>query len=219
MDRKTVEITTPAFPSPLPTEHQALCDIFYNHWQALAGEARRHNQALTEQAKIDTGGDMELFDESKYDFIREPRQVEIAAVMPPKVNAAVILGNYNYQIGNGGFSQHHGNGYSESNDAIRLLLQGATDIGIVGADLMLKIHEEYITRLEAEDRGSRATDFGRYFDNDDDVESDEFEGDSFRDLDSRYYDIATEPLMQVILDRFDEVTASSFMAGAYRKAA
>lgn len=217
MDFATIAIPAPTLPSPLPTDQQALMNIFYDFWQALSAQVREHNKAVQERAKTDGvdvssapfGVDMET-----YDFLRELRQAEIAAVMPHKVNAAVILGNMNYQVNNGGWAQYLDNRYAESLGAAVSLFKGATDIGIPDADKVLAILEEFGRRLD--DR-EKTTSFGSGLGDDD---YDDGDSDPFGDLDTRYYAIKThEPLMQAILDRFDDVVAGAFMAGAYRKAA
>jgi hypothetical protein len=220
MDFATIAIPAPTLPNPLPTDHQALMDHFYTTWQDLAAKVREHNRAVQERAKTD-GVDVSSapfdVDMDKYDFLREPRQAEIAAVMPHKVNAAVILGNTNYQIGNGGFSQLHDNGYTASLGAVITLYKGAADLGIADADKVLAILEEFAKRLEADEKSS-APAFGYAFGSGEDEE--EELRDSFDDLDTRYYAIENiEPMMQAILDRFEEVAMGAFMAGAYRKAA
>jgi hypothetical protein len=47
---------------------------------------------------------------------------------------AVVIGNLNYQVENGGFSQWHGNGYSAARHALREAL------GSVGTETALKAH-------------------------------------------------------------------------------
>jgi hypothetical protein len=144
-------------------------------------------------------------------MMRGPRQSEIAAVMPPKVNAAVILGNMHYQIGNGGWAQYDDNGYSQSVDAARALYQGAVDVGIEDADKVVALIDEFKKR-----RSDAQPGFGRDYD----YESDEDEDDIlYDDLDTRYYAIEGGALMQAMLDRFEDITAYAFLAGAYRKAA
>lgn len=215
MDFATLAIPAPTLPNPLPTDHQKLMNTFYDFWQGLSAQVREHNKAVQERANTDGvdvssapfGVDMET-----YDFLREPRQAEIAAVMPHKVNAAVILGNMNYQVNNGGWAQYLDNRYAESLGATASLFKGAADIGIPDADKVLAILEDFGRRLE--DR-EKTTSFGSGDDDYDDGDSD-----PFGDLDTRYYAIEDhELLMQAILDRFDDVVAGAFMAGAYRKAA
>ena len=87
MNLPTVTIPHPTLPSPLPTDHQELMDVFYEHYQMLASKVRENNASLQE-------GCNEIFvNPSIEGMLRTPEQREIAAVMPPKVNAAVILGN------------------------------------------------------------------------------------------------------------------------------
>lgn len=204
MNLQTIEITQPELPDVLPTEHQKLMDIFYNHWQALSAKVRENNAALQEGC-CDTFVNPEV-----EGMMRSPTQAEIAAVMPPKVNAAVILGNMHYQIGNGGWAQYDGNGYSDSVDAARALYEGAANVGIENADKVIELIDQFKKRKgESEQPGG-------YYGDDDEYDDD---GDIYDDLDTRYYDIEGEKLMQEMLDRFEEITAYSFMAGAYHKAA
>ena len=204
MNLPTIEITQPELPATLPTEHQKLMNLFYGHWQTLSAEVRKNNADLQE-------GCCDVFVNPNVEgMLRGPSQSEIAAVMPAKVNAAVILGNMHYQIGNGGWAQYDGNGYSESVDAARALYEGAAKVGIENADRVVELIDEFKKRKgESEQPGG-------YYGDDDDNDGD---GDIYDDLDTRYYDIEGEPLMQAMLDRFEEITAYSFMAGAYRKAA
>ena len=204
MNLPTIEITQPELPAVLPTEHQKLMDVFYNHWQALSAKVRENNAALQEGC-CDT-----FVNPNVKGMMRGPHQSEIAAVMPPKVNAAVILGNMHYQIGNGGWAQYDDNGYSDSVDAARSLYEGAVNVGIEGADKVLELIDEFKQRKADASRSD-----GYYGDEYDD----EDEGDIYDDLDTRYYALEGEKLMQTILDRFDDVTSYAFMAGAYRKAA
>lgn len=205
MNLPTIEIPNPTLPDVLPTDHQELMNLFYSHWQALSDEVRKNNSALQE-------GCCDVFVNPNVEgMMRGPNQSEIAAVMPPKVNAAVILGNMHYQIGNGGWSQYDGNGYSDSVDAARALYEGAANVGIENADKVVKLIDEFKKR-----RSDGEPSFGIDYDSDDDTD-DNF--DIYDDLDTSYYEIEGESLMQAMLDRFEEITAYSFMAGAYRKAA
>lgn len=219
MDLATIAIPQPTLTFPLPNDQQALMTLFYDHWQALSAQVREHNQTVSAKAKAD-GVEIEFgligVDTTVYDFLREPRQAEIAAVFPPKVNAAVILGNHNYQVGNGGWLQYHDNGYSASVEALRALYQGAADVGIADADKVLALIDQFMQRLK-DDQAPRAP--LRYFDEDGDGEMEDDSFDNFDDLNSPFYAIDTEALMQAMMDRFDEVVAGSFMAGAYKKAA
>lgn len=211
MELPTVEIAKPELPSPLPTAHQDLMNLFYGHYQALAAKVRDNNRALHE------GCDEIFVAPSIPGMMRSPRQSEIAQVMPSKVNAAVLLGNLNYQVENGGFRQHADNGYIESVDAIITLFEGAVKVGVDSAKDVLDIVQAYAKRARDGEGGSDAYRFGRLFANDD--EEDAEPAQAFGDLDERYYDLPTETIMQAVLDRFDEIVAHSFMAGAYRKAA
>lgn len=197
MPYQTIDIGTPTLASPLPTSHDALMQCFYEHWQNLCAKVLEINRANAEKEDAE--------------HIREPNQAEIAAVFPPKVNAAVLLGNFNYQVENGGFSQYEGNFYSESVNAVRVLFDGAQGVGIANAADVLAVIDDFIKRSAANADSSRRS----HNDNDD-----ELGFDSYGDLDERYYAIENmEQTMQQMLDRFDEVVAGSFMAHAYRKAA
>lgn len=204
MNLPTIEIPNPTLPDVLPTDHQELMNLFYGHWKPLSEQVRKNNAALQE-------GCCDMFVNPNVEgMMRGPNQSEIAAVMPPKVNAAVILGNMHYQICNGGWAQYDGNGYSDSVDAARALYEGAANVGIQNADKVVELIDEFKKRKgESEQPGG-------YYGDEDDEDGD---GAIYDDLDTRYYEIEGEPLMQAILDRFEEITAYSFMAGAYRKAA
>lgn len=223
MNIPTIELAKPTISYPLPNDHQTLMDLFYGYWQAAAAQTREHNEAVSKQAKAD-GVEVSYgligVDTDKYAFRREPRQAEIAALFPPKVNAAVILGNMNGQIENGGWSQYRDNGYSASIEAALTLYKGAADAGIEKADLVVAMIEEFIQRSSDDDSMMREYDgrSRRYFS--DDEEQEEPELDRLDDLCTRYYAIEDRgALMQAMLDRFDEIVAGAFMAGAYKKAA
>jgi len=202
MNLPTIDITQPTLPAVLPTDHQELMNLFYNHWQTLSAKVRENNAALQE-------GCCDTFVNPNIEgMMRGPSQAEIAAVMPPKVNAAVILGNMHYQIGNGGWAQYEGNGYSSSVDAARALYEGAVNVGIEGAEKVVALIDEFKKR-----KGDASRSGGYYGDEYDD----EDEGDIYDDLDTRYYAIEGSALMQAMLDRFEDITAYSFMTGAYRK--
>lgn len=211
MKLSTIEITAPVLPTVLPTDQQALMNLFYNHWQALSKQVSDNNAALSQNCS-----DVSV-NYSIPGMLRAPLQSEIAAVMPPKVNAAVILGNFNYQTTNGGFGQYDDNGYSASVDALRTLYKGAYVVGIEGAGEVFEMIEEFIQR-KADDNAPR----DMLVERDDDGNEVEYEDDSFDnfdDLNKRYYAKDREPLMQEILNQFYEVTAAGFMAGAFRLAA
>lgn len=207
MQLSTVTITPPVLPAVLPDDQQGLMNLFYNHWQALSKQVRENNAALSE------GCDDLWVNPTIPGMMRAPLQSEIASVMPHKVNAAVILGNSNYQITNGGFFQFDDNGYSQSVEALLTLYKGAEIVGIDGASEMVEMISEFIQRKADDDapRGMLTND------DDDEFEDDSF--DNFDDLNKRYYAKDREPIMQALLDRFEEVTAPAFMAGAYKKAA
>lgn len=210
---KTVEITAPDLPSPLPTDHQALMDVFYGTWSALTAKVRDNNAALAEGCN-----DVYIMPGIP-GMMRSPTQDEIAAVMPAKVNAAVMLGNYNYQVGNGGHSQHAGNNYASALPALIQLMTGATALGIPQAAESLAILEEYAARLDAVDKLSHP--MGHFADNDDDDRTcdDLDDGETYNDLDKRYYALDGEKLCQDVLDRFEECVLRNFGAAAFRKAA
>jgi len=220
MELTTVPLTQPTLPSPLPNDHQALMNLFYDYWKQMSAQVTQNNDKVRKAAE-DAGVDITHFpfdvDTDTYVFMRDPRQAEIADVMPPKVNAAVVLGNFNYQVNNGGFSQYLDNGYAASVEAVIALFKGAADLGIADAAEVLAIVQEFSDRSESERAPTRGSYRGYC---DDDEDDGDFHGDPYGDLCTRYYAIeGHEPLMQAILDRFDEVVAGAFMAGAYKKAA
>lgn len=183
---KTLDIEAPVMPSPLPTAHQDLMNIFYNAWQAHSAKVTAANEAAGE-----------------YTY-RSARQEEIAALMPPKVLAAVILGNHNYQVGNGGWSQYDYNGYSASVDRLEMLYRGAAHIGIEHAKEILEMIEEFV-KIKSSLR-------------DDEYEEGEEYSDPYDALCTRFYALDTEVVMQNILDRFDEVIGYA-LTGPLRQAA
>lgn len=198
----TITISSPVLPDVLPADHQDLMNIFYRHWEALNLQVRANNQALDEDSNE------YFFDRSVEGMLRIPTQAEIAAVMPAKVNAAVIFGNFNYQVCNGGFAQYDGNGYSSEVDTLEDLLLGASYLKIDGAFEVLQLVREFKELKDA----SENTDHRGYYDEDED------EGVNYDSLDNTYYETDREAMMQEVLDRFDEVCAAVVMKNA-RKAA
>lgn len=198
-DMPTVAITQPTLPSPLPTEWQGLVDCFYNHFQALTAQVRENNAALSE------GCNDVWIAPGIPGMMRGPRQDEIAAVMPAKVNAAVVLANANYQVCNGGFSQYVCNGYHAGVPSVIQLLTGAVTLGVPQAADALAIFEEFSARLAAEERNSPP--LGHFQDDEDEMDED---GDSYDDLDTRYYKLDGDKLGQDVLDRFDDILTASF---------
>lgn len=191
-DFPTIAIPQPTLPSPLPTAWQELMDCFYVHWQSLSTQVRANNAALAE------GCDDVFVNIRIPGMLRSPHQDEIAAVMPPKVNAAVVLGNWNYQIFNGGHSQWDDNGYSAGAPNVAQLLTGAVALRIADAKEALDIVETFMARKEQMERD-------RSMELEDDVE-----GNPYDDLDTRLYAIDTETLGQAVLDRFEDILAASF---------
>lgn len=190
----TVTITPPVLPEPLPQDHQYLNDIFYAHWQSLNNiviENNEENRDIEDPSKVEG-------------MMRSPNQSEIAAVMPPKVNAAVILGNLQTQVDNGGFIQYVDNGYSDCIEAVRCLYQGAVSNDIENADKILKIVEEFIGIKEAEK------------DNCDFQNNDDFL-DPYGHLDTQFYAIDNLKIMQEMLDKFEDISKNSFMNYAYKE--
>jgi len=210
MKYETLPIAEPALPTPLPTDHQSLMNIFYNHWQAHSAAVRDHNKA------IDPDSDEIFVRAGAEGMMRSANQEEIAAVMPPIVNAAVVLGNHNYQIGNGGWLQWDGNGYSASIDMLEGIYNGAVKFGIEGAEEVLEMIQAFRKRKEDEDRDSRYGYHNSYSDEDDDEKEDGLYTD---DLDTQYYAKDREPMIQKILDNFHEIAGMALMQGPFRKAA
>lgn len=87
-----------------------------------------------------------------------------------KPRAAVAIGNLNYQVCNGGFSQWHYNGYSESFDTINYVCY---QVGTKNSLAVLKIVEEAMTDLQEL--------------NDESEEEDDYE--HLDALDSRFYKV------------------------------
>ena len=200
MKLPTIAITQPTLPSPLPTDFQRLVDCFYDHWQALSAQVRDNNAALGK-------GCCDVFiNPSIAGMMRSPYQNEIAAVMPAKVNAAVALANANYQIGNGGFSQYHDNGYSAGLPTVVQLLTGAAALGVPQAAETLVIFEEFGERLRVEEEDTRRA---SRWNGEDEPDFGE-DRDPYGDLDTRYYELQTEALCQAVLDRFQTILEASF---------
>lgn len=205
MTYQTVEITKPEISYPLPNDHQQLMNIFYEHWNVLANQAREHNKELAAKNGGEDAGKPE-------GLLRDPTQDEIATVMPPKVIAAVILGNMHYQVGNGGWAQYDGNGYSAAIGGVQKLFEGAEKVGIENAGKILEIIKEFRQRKAAADEGDSSERFGRFRYDDEEDEAEEESYETYDDLCTRYYDIEGEVVMQAMLDRFDEIVGYSFMA-------
>jgi hypothetical protein len=197
----TVEITKPEITYPLPTDHQALMDIFYNHWNKHSLQVRENNK------KINPNAD-EIFVSREEGMMRSPTQDEIASVMPPKVVAAVILGNMHYQVGNGGWLQYDDNGYSAAIGGVQKLFEGAVKVGIENADKILQIIIEFRQRKENIENDVSNRWSSRFYEEEDD---DEENFENYEDLCNRYYEIEGDVVCQAILDRFDEVVGYSFM--------
>jgi hypothetical protein len=200
MDRQTIPIPTQILPNPLPTDHQALMDCMYTPWQALAAEVRTRNQAA---------GDA---------ILREPTREEMMRAMPPKVVAAVMMGNHSYQVHNGGWAQYDDNGYSDNVLGLRTVYEGAASIGIEHAQTLVDLIDEFIRRRNGAEGGSAASRFGRLY-GDDEGMDDVDDRPLYDDLDTRLYDLPMEDVMQTVLDRFDEVVGYAFVAGSFRRAA
>jgi len=207
----TVEITQPTLPSPLPGDHQALMNIFYDLWQSLSAKVRESNAALK------PGCDDVWIDPSTPGMLRSPHQEEIAAVMPPKVNAAVMLGNMHYQIGNGGWAQWHDNGYSTAAPALLQMLDGAAALGIENAADVAEMMRTFVKRIEDAEESRRSASRSYFGHDNDDEDFDEGRVDD--DLCTRYYALDGEKLCQDILDRFEETVLQNFGAAAFKKAA
>lgn len=189
---------------PLPTDHQELMNIFYNYWQALNAQIREQNKQESDRAEA-TGEEAVL--------VKQPSQADIFCIMPSKVNAAVVLGNFNYQVCNGGFLQWDDNGYSSNITHLKRLFEGATKIGIENADKVLDLIERF-EKIKEEAREPVRYSGYNYQDPDDETEHD-FEEESYPDyddLDTEYYKIDGEPMMQKILDRYNEVIEASFFS-------
>ena len=196
---ETVQITRPELPDTLPSDHQELMQIFYNHWQKLSLQVRDNN------SKLDEDSNEYFFDGSIEGMLRAPTQGEIAAVMPAKVIAAVMLGNQNYQVLNGGWSQWEGNGFSVNAPKLAEIYDVASDFEIEGARDLHEMTTSFM-RIQKEIR-------------DDDDEEGCGYNNPYDDLDERYYEVDREATMQAILDRFDEIHGRILAKDCYRQAA
>ena len=168
-----MENSKPALARPvlgeLPTDHQELMNIFYDHWQAENARVAPH-----------------VFN-----------QIECGRVMPEKVNVAVCLGNMNSQVGNGGFTQYHGNGYDGPAELIRELYEAAARLGIENADRAAAIVEEFMKIRDDREK-------------DEPEDWDEDHDDPYDHLDTRFYDFSMEALNQAVLDRLEELLPSQW---------
>jgi hypothetical protein len=85
-------------------------------------------------AGIENGLHQRLMDEAYSLWESNPKwsKIQLALNVSPMHRAAVVLGNLNYQVENGGFSQWLYNGYGEG-CLKELLLHHLTDVGTEGA--------------------------------------------------------------------------------------
>lgn len=87
-----------------------------------------------------------------------PRQDFLDACMPQQ-RAAVLIGNLNYQWGNGGISQWHGNRYSENlNDVRNVLRRMVKHRIVIAADVLGLLDKgmEILTNLDDKDDGDES---------------------------------------------------------------
>ena len=193
MDLPTVAITAPDLPSPLPTLQQSLMDLFYAHWLALTKKVRENNAALCE-------GCCDVFvNPNVPGMLRPPVLSEVAAVFPEKVYAAVILGNLNYQVENGGIMQWNDNEHSARVEDLRALFRDARTLGVEHAGTMLAILDDFVQR-KADDEAPRESILCT---GDDGMpcEIDDNSFDDYRDLTARFHELPMLTLMQGMLDR------------------
>ena len=146
------------------------------------------------------------------------RQHQIAALMPSKVNMAVALGNWNYQVHNGGYAQWHDNGYSTAGAAILDYLQRARQAGVEGLDPLIESLEKGMNEIR--DYEKRAQDEREYdwynADSDDEYSEDCIDDDEANRL---LWDNNPEPKLQAALDAFDQIESIGKYADAFALAA
>lgn len=198
MNMPTVAITQPRLPAVLPTDTQGLMDVFHGFWQTLSAQVAANNKAIDDRC-------CDVFVVAGAPgMMRGPTQAEIAAVMPAKVNAAVMLGNMNYQIGNGGLSQYLDNGYATAVPQLIAMFEAANALGVRDAGHVANILTEFAKRRDAQD--ARPSYERGYF-----ASNDEDQFGIYSDLDDRYYEIDGERVMQDLLDRFERVMDMCFV--------
>lgn len=186
MTNTAIDLPAPVLPNPLPAGQQDLMDLFYGYWREACDKIQTYNE---KQSKAEN-------------YINKPVQDEIIAIFPSKVNIAVILGNFNYQVNNGGFMQWDDNGYSRHISKLKNLFLGAKSIKIENADAVLVLLEEFEEIKNGSKEPVRFTNYGP--DGDEEFEE-EVHGD-FSGLDTIYYAIPNvEEMMQEILDKYEQV--------------
>jgi len=98
---------------------------------------------------------------------------------------AVLVGNFNYQVVNGGLEQWEGNGYSRHSKRLREVLLAMKDLCSL-APVVLGIVEEFEDIMDTDD-GLNDED---YWDSIDEY------GPNYDELDSRYYEVNEEFMTQ-----------------------
>lgn len=87
---------------------------------------------------------------------------EFWAQLTPKERVAVFVGNLNYQVGNGGFSQWCFNGYSDCSDELLQILPKLGEAGQEVAALVVDVLEEEEV-LKDEEEGDCSEDYDGQF--------------------------------------------------------
>lgn len=180
-------------PSPLPTSHQDLIDLF----QTTMDQVNAHRAEGTTRAT------------------RE----DIASIMPPKVNMAVMLAAMNYQVENGGWKQWYGNDYWREGSVIVPFLKAAADLGVEGAEKLHTIVASAVEEItEHDNSGSSCFSYTALDDDDNDVERCLCDA---QDLELYAIEDRLE-LYQTLLDRFNDINdhrTALFFSGGMRAAA
>ena len=176
-------------PAPLPTDWQELMNLFYAEWQAQGAAMKERPEE--ERVYVD--------------------QAAIAAIMPAKINMAVMLGNMNYQVHNGGWAQWIDNRYYVAGPTIAQYLQRAMDLGQTAL-------KPIIEALDEANKVARETDGGRDYGNDTGDEDDEYY-DWDREANTQFWNANPEEELAKALDAFDTIHGLNNYADAFKRAA
>lgn len=182
-------------PATLPTEWEALMGLFYDEWRAQTDQmAAKPEEERTRFA-----------------------QADIAALMPAKVNIAVMLGNMNYQVHNGGWAQWSDNGYYVAGDTIAKYLQRAMDLG---QTTLAPILEALEAANRAIYKSRHAEPRGRHYFDDYSEDEDEDENEHWDDaINTQYWNANPQEELEKALANFDAIHGMNNYASAFERAA
>lgn len=186
-------MTALKMPMTLPTLHIDLINLFQDVYNQM-NDAREPGSAYTSRA-------------------------DVAAVMAPKTNMAVMLAALNYQVENGGFKQWHGNDYWREGLVIVPFLEAAKALGVEGADQLHQIVSSALNEIqEYENSASTSYSYDSYDDEGEDIVRSVCD-----EQDTALYAMDNRlELYQTLLDRFDEINnyrTNQFFIEGFRKAA